>query len=56
MNSLVQRDAVLSSGGVDGFRKLAAVVGVEHFVAGSKPGSRVHFAGAHVSEKYGWRR
>lgn len=41
MNPLMPGDAVLCSDGGNGYKDLAAARGVEHFVVGSKPGTRV---------------
>ncbi|SDU30155.1 hypothetical protein SAMN05428979_2840 [Stappia sp. ES.058] len=41
MNPLVPGDAVLCSDGGNGYRTLAAARCLEHFVVGSKPGTRV---------------
>jgi hypothetical protein len=41
MKPLVPSDAVLCSDGANGYKNLAAAGGLEHFVVGSKPGTRV---------------
>ena len=46
MKPLVPGDAVLCFDGANGYMNLAAAVGLEHFVVGSKPGTRVA-AGCH---------
>ena len=48
MNSLVPSDAVLCSDGGNGDKDLAATRGLEHFVVGSKPGTRVAAGGYHI--------
>ncbi|WP_411976541.1 hypothetical protein [Sulfitobacter faviae] len=41
MKPLVPSDAVLCSDGASGYKNVAAAGGHEHFVVGSKPGTRV---------------
>lgn len=41
MKPLMPGDAVLCSDGGNGYKNLAAAGGIEHFVVGSKPGTRV---------------
>ncbi|MGR3564685.1 MAG: IS1595 family transposase [Heliomarina sp.] len=41
MKPLVPSDAVLCSDGANGYKNVAAAGGLEHFVVGSKPGTRV---------------
>jgi len=48
MNPLVPSDAVLCSDGGNGYKDLAAARGLEHFVVGSKPGTRVTSGCYHI--------
>lgn len=48
MKPLVPSDAVLCSDGGNGYRDLAAACGLEHFVVGSKPGTRVAAGCYHI--------
>ncbi len=48
MNPLVPGDAVLCSDGGNGYRDLAAARGLEHFVVGSRPGTRVAAGCYHI--------
>ena len=48
MNPLVPGDAVLCSDGGNGYKNLAASRGLEHFVVGSKPGTRVAAGCYHI--------
>jgi transposase-like protein len=48
MNPLVPGDAVLCSDGGNGYKDLAAARGLEHFVVGSKPGTRVAAGCYHI--------
>lgn len=48
MKPLVPGDAVLCSDGANGYMNLAAAVGLEHFVVGSKPGTRVAAGCYHI--------
>ena len=48
MTPLVPNDAVLCSDGGNGYRDLAATRGLEHFVVGSKPGTRVASGCYHI--------
>jgi hypothetical protein len=48
MNPLVPGDAVLCSDGGNGYKNLAAARGLEHFVVGSKPGTRVAAGCYHI--------
>ncbi|MDW4550292.1 IS1595 family transposase [Defluviimonas sp. D31] len=48
MNPLVPGDAVLCSDGANGYAKLATASGIEHFVVGSKPGTRVAAGCYHI--------
>src|SRR6056297_478579 len=48
MNPLVPGDAVLCSDGGNGYKGLAAARGLEHFVVGSKPGTRVAAGCYHI--------
>ncbi len=48
MRPLVPGDAVLCSDGADGYKKVAATGGIEHFVVGSKPGTRVAAGCYHI--------
>ncbi|SFG55612.1 Transposase [Palleronia marisminoris] len=48
MKPLVPGDAVLCSDGADGYKKVAATGGIEHFVVGSKPGTRVAAGCYHI--------
>jgi len=48
MAPLVPNDAVLCSDGGNGYKDLAATRGLEHFVVGSKPGTRVAAGCYHI--------
>ena len=48
MNPLVPGDAVLCSDGGNGYKDLAVARGLEHFVVGSKPGTRVAAGCYHI--------
>lgn len=48
MTPLVPGDAVLCSDGGNGYKDLAAARGLEHFVVGSKPGTRVAMGCYHI--------
>jgi hypothetical protein len=48
MKPLVPRDAVLCSDGASGYKNVAAAGGIEHFVVGSKPGTRVASGCYHI--------
>lgn len=48
MKPLVPGDAVLCSDGGNGYKELAAARGLEHFVVGSKPGTRVAAGCYHI--------
>ncbi len=48
MKLLVPSDAVLCSDGGNGYKDLAAAQGLEHFVVGSKPGTRVAAGCYHI--------
>lgn len=48
MKPLVPGDAVLCSDGADGYKKVAATGGIEHFMVGSKPGTRVAAGCYHI--------
>ena len=48
MKPLVPSDAVLCSDGATGYKNVAAAGGLEHFVVGSKPGTRVASGCYHI--------
>lgn len=48
MKPLVPSDAVLCSDGASGSKNVAAAGGIEHFVVGSKPGTRVASGCYHI--------
>ncbi|MFA8385653.1 MAG: IS1595 family transposase [Pelagibaca sp.] len=48
MDPLVPSDAVLCSDGGNGYKDLATARGLEHFVVGSKPGTRVAAGCYHI--------
>lgn len=48
MRPLVPSDAVLCSDGANGYKILAAASGIEHFVVGSKAGTRVALGCYHI--------
>lgn len=48
MKPLVPRDAMLCSDGANGYKNLAAAGGLEHYVVGSKPGTRVASGCYHI--------
>ncbi|MFX0546769.1 IS1595 family transposase [Roseovarius sp. S1116L3] len=48
MRPLVPGDAVLCSDGGNGYKNLAAARGIEHFVVGSRPGTRVAAGCYHI--------
>ncbi|PYE81328.1 hypothetical protein DFP88_1065 [Pseudoroseicyclus aestuarii] len=48
MTPLVPNDAVLCSDGGNGYKNLASARGLEHFVVGSKPGTRVAAGCYHI--------
>ena len=48
MKPLVPSDAVLCSDGANGYKNVAAAGGLEHFVVGSKPGTRVASGCYHI--------
>ncbi|MBP0483637.1 IS1595 family transposase [Sagittula salina] len=48
MKPLVPSDAVLCSDGANGYKNVAAAGGLEHFVLGSKPGTRVASGCYHI--------
>ena len=48
MKPLVPHDAVLCSDGANAYAKVAAQRGIEHFVVGSKPGTRVAAGSHHI--------
>jgi transposase-like protein len=48
MKPLVPHDAVLCSDGASGYAKVAAQRGIEHFVVGSRPGTRVAAGSHHI--------
>lgn len=49
MKPLVPGDAMLCSDGANGCAKLASTGGIEHFIVGSRPGTRVA-AGCHQTQ------